>query len=76
MASEDEIEDDISDAYEDYLNKQNDTYLVCMVARLLRPHGNKLEDYEREHLIRMIQNLDYTGKDNPEFEDARKEITG
>ncbi len=73
-------EDDIADVYEDYLGQQNDKYLSFQVVfaldRILKPMCNhKLEDYEREQLTRMIQNLDNTGRYDPGFEDLRKSVS-
>jgi hypothetical protein len=75
-------EDEIAEAYEDYLGKESDGLLLASlgiamnIKRTKGNFGNKgvFEDYEREHLIRMIQNIDYTGKLNSGFEDARKKL--
>ena len=77
MASEDEI----SDAYEDNLEKETDKHLVSQLLKLIDVKlgdigDSKLCGYERTQLIAMIQNIDYTGKLDCGFEDVRKEITG
>lgn len=76
MASEDEI----AGAYEDYLNNRKDYGLVSRLFGLIENKDGKvavikLEDYEREHLIRMICNTDFTGEHDIAFEDLRKNVS-
>lgn len=72
-------EEDIAGVYEDFLDKQGDMYLIGRLQKLLEAVGKstspKLEDYERERLIRIIQNIDWTGKLDCGFEDLRKSIS-
>lgn len=72
-------EDEIADVYENHLNQKSDYYLAQRISRMLeageKPDHAKIEDYEREHLISMILNLDWTGKLDPGFEDLRKSVS-
>lgn len=80
-------EEEITDVYEDYLDKQDDVYLL---SQLLQSYKFKLEeiknkvkdvpkyslcDYERTQLISIIQNIDWTGELDSGFEDLRKSVS-
>lgn len=73
-------EDEIAGVYEDYLEQKSDGILLATLGIALnkeRGDSNKevFEDCERTQLIDMIQNIDFTGKYDPEFEDLRKSIS-
>ncbi len=73
-------EDDLSDVYDGYLERKHDKHLVSQLLKLIDEKPGdigtaKLEDYERNQLINMIQNIDYTGKLDCTFEDTRKNLT-
>ena len=69
-------EEEIADVYEDYLGNENDEHLIVTLHKLKdQIIKQRLEDYEREHLIRIIQNVDWTGKLDTGFEDLRKSIS-
>lgn len=66
-------EEEIAGVYEDFLGNRGDMFLVNTLKKLVDADGH-LEDYEREHLIQMILNIDWTGKYDSEFEDQRKDL--
>lgn len=70
-------EDEIAGVYEDYLEKESDINLTSILLHALTNKNNtvKLEDYERTQLISMIQNLDWTGEYDTDFEDLRKSVS-
>ena len=65
-------EDDISDAYEDYLEKETSAGLVSKLLLLMKK--GTLCGYEKTHIISMIQNIDYSGEHDTGFEDERKKL--
>lgn len=73
-------EDEIADVYKDYLEQRSDGILLatlgCVLTseNLARKKGVKFEDYERTQIISMIQNLDWSGEHDPEFEDQRRDL--
>lgn len=73
-------EDEIAEVYEDYLEKQDNLYLLSQLLQSYKIEKEnvgycRLEDCEHVQLISMIQNIDNTGKLDCGFEDLRKSVS-
>ncbi len=67
-----EKEDHLGEMYGFYLAQQDDDYLINRLISEICTQP--LEDNEVKSIIKMIQDRNYTGKDDPGFEDIRSSL--
>ena len=67
-------EDRLAEAYRDWLINEDAVDLFLYACRIFCRNKGKLAGSERESLINMILDRDFTGEHDPAFEDVRNSI--